>query len=221
MRISLTLMMCALTLAAALSACGGNSTSGDSPRDTSAPNSGGNASDDENNVSAAVSTTLPSTFEIVATDPHYIIATPDWHAEGYGCGFALNENGSKDYAIVVACGYEAAEVSLKDAFSALYNDTFSGILMQNYRAKYAEFTPAAIETTLADGSSALLFEDVQPANDYGTELNCPVYGYGFTHDGVPFIVAYIVMNETAADDAKLAEMKSYVDEMVNTVRTAG
>lgn len=65
-----------------------------------------------------------------------------------------------------------------------------------------------------------LFEDVQPADDYGTELNCPVYGYGFSHDGVPFIVAYIVMDEAAADDAKRAEMKGYVDEMVNTVRAA-
>lgn len=72
----------------------------------------------------------------------------------------------------------------------------------------------------ADGTPALLFEDVQPADDYGTELNCPVYGYGFSHDGVPFIVAYIVMDEAAADDAKRAEMKGYVDEMVNTVRAA-
>ena len=39
---------------------------------------------------------------------------------------------------------------------------------------------------LTDGSPALLFEDVQPADDYGTELNCPIYGYGFSHDGVPF-----------------------------------
>lgn len=72
----------------------------------------------------------------------------------------------------------------------------------------------------ADGTPALLFEDVQPADDYGTELNCPVYGYGSSHDGVPFIVAYIVMDEAAADDPKRAEMKGYVDEMVNTVRTA-
>lgn len=70
------------------------------------------------------------------------------------------------------------------------------------------------------GNTALLFEDVQPADDYGTELNCPVYGYGFSHDGVPFIMAYIVMDEAAADDAKRAEMKGYVDEMVNTVRAA-
>lgn len=74
--------------------------------------------------------------------------------------------------------------------------------------------------TDADGTPALLFEDVQPADDYGTELNCPVYGYGFSHDGVPFIVAYIVMDEAAADDAKRADMKGYVDEMVNTVRAA-
>lgn len=73
---------------------------------------------------------------------------------------------------------------------------------------------------LTDGSPALLFEDVQPADDYGTELNCPIYGYGFSHDGVPFIVAYIVMDETAADEAKCAEMKGYVDEMVSTVRAA-
>ena len=42
----------------------------------------------------------------------------------------------------------------------------------------------------------------------------------FNHDGVPFIIAYIVMDESAADDAKRAEMKDYVDEMVNTVRAA-
>ena len=56
----------------------------------------------ESTGNAVVITGLPATYEIAATDPHYIIATPDWRAEGYGCGFALNENGSKDYAIVVA-----------------------------------------------------------------------------------------------------------------------
>ena len=121
---------------------------------------------------------------------------------------------------MVACGYGATEDPLAEAFSALYNDTFNGILMQNYRAKYAEFTPATTGITLADGSSALRFEDVQPADDSGTELNCPVYGYGFNYDGVPFIVAYIVMDEAAANNAKRDEMKDYVDEMVNTLRAA-
>lgn len=81
---------------------------------------------------------------------------------------------------------------------------------------------AAVDTatTLKDGSPALLFEDVQPADDYGTKMSCPVYGYSFSHDGVPFIVAYIVVNESAADSAKRTEMKGYVDDMINTVRTA-
>lgn len=50
-------------------------------------------------------------------------------------------------------------------------------------------------------------------------LTAALCGCGFSHDGVPFIVAYIVM-EAAADETKCAEMKDYVDEMVNTVRAA-
>lgn len=50
-------------------------------------------------------------------------------------------------------------------------------------------------------------------------LTAALCGCGFSHDGVPFIVAYIVM-EAAADETKCAEMKGYVDEMVNTVRAA-
>ena len=102
----------------------------------------------------------------------------------------------------------------------MYNDTFNGILMQNYCAKYAQFTPESTGAKLADGSDALLFSGIQPADDYGTELSCPVYGYGLSCDGVPFIVAYIVMDESAVDDAKCAEMKEYVDEMVNAIRVA-
>ena len=215
-------LLAVLMLATALCGCGSDPTPANSDNDTpvSTPDDSEAGGKNESTGNAVVITGLPATYEIAATDPHYIIATPDWRAEGYGCGFALNENGSKDYAIVVACGYGATEDPLAEAFSALYNDTFNGILMQNYRAKYAEFTPATTGVTLADGSSALRFEDVQPADDYGTELNCPIYGYGFTHDGVPFIVACIVMNEAAVDDAKLTEMKGYVDEMVNTVRAA-
>lgn len=218
----LALILAVLTLTAALGGCGNTAAPGTSGNDApvSTPDASEPGSDTGNSGNAVVTTNLPGTFEIAATDPHYIIATPDWHAESYGCGFALTENGSNTYAIVAACGYGTEEGSLEEVFSALYNDTFNGILMQNYRAKYAAYTPAYIETTLADGTPALLFEDVQPADDYGTELNCPVYGYGFSHDGVPFIVAYIVMDEAAADDAKRAEMKGYVDEMVNTVRAA-
>lgn len=214
----LALILAVLTLTAALCGCGDTAAPGTADNDT--PVSAPDADETGSSGKAVVTTSLPGTFEIAATDPHYIIATPDWHAESYGCGFALTENGSNAYAIVTACGYGTEEGSLEEVFSALYNDTFNGILMQNYRAKYAEFTPAYTETTLADGSPALLFEDVQPADDYGTALSCPIYGYGFSHDGVPFIVAYIVMDETAADDAKCAEMKGYVDEMVNTVRAA-
>lgn len=113
----------------------------------------------------------------------------------------------------------AEETPLEEAFSALYTDTFNGILIQNYRAKYAQDVPETTQVKLADGSPALLFNATQTADDYGTALSCPIYGYGFSHDGVPFIVAYIVMNESAADSAKRAEMKGYVDEMANTVRT--
>lgn len=212
----------AALLTAALCGCGSapapSSSKSDSP--ASAPAGSGTDSSSVSSSQAVVITSLPGTYEIAATDPHYFIDIPDWQAEDYGLGFALNENGSKDYAIVVACGYSVGGTPLADAFPALYNDGFHGILMQNYRAKYAELTPASTETTLADGSPALRFEDVQPADDYGTELNCPVYGYGFLMGDVPFIVAYIVMDEAAADDAKRAEMKGYVDEMVNTVRAA-
>lgn len=210
-------LMLILLLAAALCSCSGSTlpdASGSSA--VSAPDAGVSEEKDD---SAPASAGLPATFEIAAIDPHYRIATPDWYAEGYGCGFALNEKGNKAYAIVAACGAGAEETPLAEAFSALYNDTFNGILMQNYRAKYAEFTPASTEVKLADGSPALRFADTQPADDYGTAMSCPVYGYGFSHDGVPFIVAYIVMDESAADDAKRAEMQGYVDEMVNTVTT--
>ena len=90
--------------------------------------------------------------------------------------------------------------------------------MQNYRAKYAQDVPETTQVKLADGSPVLLFNATQTADDYGTALSCPIYGYGFSHDGVPFIVAYIGMNESAADSAKRAEMKGYIDEMANTVR---
>lgn len=216
MKKALAFILAALMLAAALCGCGSKPSPSNPDNDTpvSTPD------DSKSDGSAASGTSLPKTFEIAATDPHYIIATPDWSAESYGCGFALNEKGSKDYAIVVACGYGTEEGTLEEVFSALYNDTFNGILMQNYRAKYDQFTPATTQVKLADGSAALRFEDTQHADDYGTELNCPIYGYGFTHDGVPFIVAYIVMNGSAVNDAKCAEMQGYVDEMVNTVRAA-
>ena len=213
------LVLAALMLATALYGCGK-----DTATDASGNNSTEPASDteksSENVDKSDVPSNLPETYEIAATDPHYIVATPDWHAEGYGCGFALTEKGNNKYAIVVACGSTAEEAPLKDAFSALYDDTFNGILMQNYRAKYAQFDLETTETTLADGSPALLFNGIQTADDYGTELNCPIYGYGFSRDGVPFIVAYIVMDEAAADDAKCAEMKGYVDEMINSVHAA-
>ncbi len=215
MKRSLALILVVLTLAAALCGCGGDSASGSSGNDNPASAASAGKADSK----TAADTSLPETYEIAATDPHYIIATPDWQAEGYGRGFALNEKGSKNYAIVVACGY-SAEGTLEEDFTTLYNDTFNGILMQNYRAKYAEFTPETTEVKLANGSSALRFSDVQTADDYGTALNCPVYGYGFNYDGVPFIVAYIVMDEAAVDDAKRDEMKGYVDEMVNTLRAA-
>lgn len=209
-----------ILMLASLGSCGEKSET-DTLTDGSAASASDNTGADvtENHEAAdAAYADLTSVFEMAVTEPHYYISTPDWHAEGYGCGFALTENGSSDYAIVAACGYGDEEGELDEVFSALYNDNFRGILMQNYRAVYAEFTPAVAETKLADGTPALLFNDVQTADDYGTDLSCPVYGYGFIHDGVPFIIAYIVMNESAVDDAKLAEMQGYVDEMVNTVR---
>ena len=214
------LILAVLMLAAVLCACGGKDAADVVLDNDSAVSTSDTGENGEKGDKADESSSLPATYEIAATDPHYIIATPDWHAEGYGCGFALTEQGSNQYAIVVACGYAAEDAPLEEAFSALYNDTFNGILMQNYRAKYAQVTPETAEVTLADGSAALLFDGIQTADDYGTDLSCPIYGYGFSHDGVPFIVAYIVMDESAADDAKRDEMKGYVDEMVNTVVTA-
>ncbi len=213
------LILAVLMLAAVLCGCGKDAAA-PAPSNDNTVSTSDTGENGEKGDKADVSSSLPTTYEIAATDPHYIIATPDWHAEGYGCGFALTENGNNQYAIVAACGYAAEDAPLEEAFAALYNDTFNGILMQNYRAKYAQVTPETTEAKLADGSAALLFDGIQTADDYGTELNCPIYGYGFSCDGVPFIVAYIVMDESAADDAKRAEMKGYVDEMINTVRAA-
>ena len=218
----LALIMAVIMFAAVLCGCG-NEASGaasDNGNLVSATDSGNTGSKNKNGGSTDVSGKLSGTYEIAATDPHYIIFTPDWRAEGYGRGFALNEKGNKNYAIVAACGDGSSSDPLNESCEALYNDDFIGILMQNYRAKYAEFALETAEVKLSNGSTALRFSGIQPADDYGTELNCPVYGYGFYHDGVPFIIAYIVMDESAADDAKRAEMKDYVDEMVNTVRAA-
>ena len=226
MKKTLTLILAVLMLMTALYGCGNDLTpsnpNNDNPVVTPGEDENGNGNSGERGTSGnvAVTTSLPGTFEIAASEPHYFIATPDWHAESYGLGFALTEKGSTGYAIVAACGYPVDGDSLEEAFSALYTDGYNGILMQNYRAKYDATTPSTTEVTLADGSPALLFEDIQHADDYGTELNCPVYGYGFIYNGTPFIVSYIVMDEAAADDAKRAEMQSYVDEMVNTVRAA-
>ena len=217
----LALILAAFMLSAALCGCGNESADDNANKDNSAAVSDKAKTDSENKKDgAAASGKLTGTYEIAATDPHYIISTPDWQAEGYGRGFALNEKGNKNYAIVAVCGDGIGGDSLNEVFEALYNDDFSGILMQNYRAKYADFALETTEVKLADGSTAIRFSGMQPADDYGTELNCPVYGYGFYHDDVPFIIAYIVMDESAADDAKRAEMKEYVDEMVGTVRTA-
>lgn len=226
MKKTLTLILAVLMLTTALYGCGNDLTpsnpNNDNPVVTPGEDENGNGNSGESGTSGnvAVTASLPGTFEIAATEPHYFIAIPDWHAESYGLGFALTEKGSTGYAIVAACGYPMDGDSLEEAFSALYTDGYNGILMQNYRAKYDATTPSTTEVTLADGSPALLFEDIQHADDYGTELNCPVYGYGFIYNGTPFIVSYIVMDEAAADDAKRAEMQSYVDEMVNTVRAA-
>lgn len=215
----LAFVLAALMLAA-LCACGGGSapagTESAAPVST-APTAAGNDAESGESKDAPASE-LPASFEIAATEPHYFVATPDWNAEGYGCGFALTEGGSKDYAIVVACGYGGEEGTLEEVVTALYNDTFHGILMQNYRAKYAELRPAFTETMLADGTPALCFEEVQPADDYGTELSCPVYGYAFRCGDTPFIVASVVMNGDAVDDAKRAEMQGYVVQMAESVR---
>lgn len=226
MKKTFALILAVLMLTTALYGCGNDLTpsnpNSDNPVSTPGEDKNGNGNSGESGTSGnvAVTASLPGTFEIAATEPHYFIAIPDWHAESYGLGFALTEKGSTGYAIVAACGYPVDGDSLEEAFSALYTDGYNGILMQNYRAKYDATTPSTTEVTLADGSPALLFEDIQHADDYGTELNCPVYGYGFIYNGTPFIVSYIVMDEAAADDAKRAEMQGYVDEMVNTVRAA-
>lgn len=218
----LTLLLAALMLATALCGCGSEPTPVDSPNSSPDPvtDSGSGESDSEGIFGGAVVVGLPGRFEIAATEPHFYVDTPDWHAEGYGYGFALTENGSSGYAIAVACSYESGSEPLEESFPLLYNDSFNGILMQYYRANYAEYTPSTTEATLADGTPALLFDDSQPANDYGTEAEFPVYGYSFIRDGFTFIVAYIVTDEAAADDAKRTEMQGYVYDMAASVRAA-
>ena len=227
MKKTLALILAVLILMTELYGCGNDPTpsnpSNDHPVATPGEDENGNGSSSESGTSgnAVVTTSLPGTFEIAATEPHYFIAIPDWHAESYGLGFTLTEKGSTGYVIVVvACGYPAEGDSLEEAFSALYTVGYNGILMQNYCAKYDATTPATTEVTLADGTAALLPKDIQHADGYGTELNCPVYGYGFIYNGAPFIVSYIVMVEAAVDDAKRTEMQGYVDEMVYTVKAA-
>lgn len=213
----LTIILAALMPVSTLCSCGdGNSADATSKASASTADKATDSKDKKSD--STTSSSLPTTFEIAATDPHYVVSTPDWKAESYGCGFALNENGNKKYAIVVACASSPDDSPLEQAFTSLYNDNFNGILMQNYRAKYAEFALETTETKLKDGTAALHFEGNQSADDYGTEMSCPIYGYGFSINGMPFIIASIVMDEAEADDAKQAEMKGYVDEMISTVR---
>lgn len=225
MKKTLALILAMLMLMTALYGCGNDP----APSNPNSDNSLSTPDEDENsdktggeaeNGGAVVTTSLPGAFEIAATEPHFYVGIPDWHAESYGYGFALTENGSSGYAIAVACSYESSTDPLEESFPVLYNDSFNGILMQYYRAIYAEYTPATTEVTLADGTPALFFEDMQPANDYGTETSFPVYGYSFNCDGFTFIIACIVTDDAAADDAKRAEMQGYVDEMVYTVKAA-
>ena len=212
----LALTLVVFMLVSTLCGCG-DSNSAD-PTSKASASTADKATDDKDKKSDSTAlSTLPATFEIAATDPHYVVSIPDWKAESYGCGFALNEKGNKKYAIVVACASAPDDSPLEQAVTNLYNDNFNGILMQNYRAKYAEFALETTETKLKDGTAALRFEGNQSADDYGTEMSCPIYGYGFSFNGMPFIIASIVMDEAEADSAKQAEMKGYVDEMINTV----
>lgn len=147
------------------------------------------------------------------------INTADYRTEGYGYGFATSD--SLNYAIITASASTANPgVSIDDAFATTFNDDYHSILMQFRRATYAEFTPQITDrVTLACGAEAIKFEGKQPANDYGTESEYYIYGYGFVFNDVPMIVSYVVTDESAVDDAKKAELAGYVDEMIQTVRT--
>lgn len=74
----LALVLAVLTLTAALGGCGNTAAPGTSGNDApvSTPDASEPDSDTGNSGNAVVTTSLPGTFEIAATDPHYIIATP-------------------------------------------------------------------------------------------------------------------------------------------------
>ena len=143
MKKTLALILAVLILMTELYGCGNDPSpsnpSNDNPVATPGEDENGNGNRSESGTSgnAVVTTSLPGTFEIAATEPHYFIAIPDWLAESYGLGFAQTEKGSTGYAIVVvACSYPVESDSLEVASSTLYTDGYNGILMQNYRAKY-------------------------------------------------------------------------------------
>ena len=144
----LALILAVLILMTELYGCGNDPSpsnpSNDHPVATPGEDENGNGNRSESGTSgnAVVTTSLPGTFEIAATEPHYFIVIPGWHAKSYGLSFAQTEKGSTGYAIVVvACGYPVESDSLEVASSTLYTDGYNGILMQNYRAKYDATTP--------------------------------------------------------------------------------
>lgn len=75
-------LLAVLMLATMLCGCGSDPTPANSDNDTpvSTPDDGEVGGKNESTGNAVVITGLPATYEIAATDPHYIIATPDWRA---------------------------------------------------------------------------------------------------------------------------------------------
>lgn len=161
---------------------------------------------------------LPKVAQIVADFDIYL-SVPSWSTENFGYGFTTTE--STSYGIIVSCKhYTQPGVSIEEAFSETYNDDFHSILTQFCRGQYHEYTPKIIEkTTLTCGVNAIKFEGKQPVKAYGTETEYYVYGYSFVFKDVPVIVGYVIEDESKVDDAKRAELKDYVDKMVQTVRT--
>ena len=208
----LAIIIAALMLASTLCSCG----DGNSADPTSTAASTADAQDKKSETTPYPD--LTRKLEVAATEPRYLVSAPDgWKFERHGIGLSLYDKDYKKYSIVVASASALDDSPLEQAFTNLYNHNFNYLLDDNYQAEYADFALETTEVKLNDGTPALRFEGNQSADEYGTKLSFPVYGYGFICDGMPFIIASVVMDESEADSAKQAEMKGYVDEMINTV----
>lgn len=212
MKRMIALALATLLVMSLLSGCGDNTTADDSTT-TAAPEqteATGELGAPDYNVYDEL-----SKVKQLSVHPIYLnipaIRTEDW-----GYSFVISD--SLDYAIVVTTDTDAHPgESIDDIFPTLFNGDQKGVLMQFYRADYADFEPEnTTHLTLVSGNEALRFEGVQTADDYGTAVSFDVFGYAFMFNDYPVIVS-VLSKDT--DDAKVDELIRYVDEMVQTVRT--